>query len=149
MIKKPEPIIKKIEPNKFIKFIKKYKKYSKLHIKDVKFTDNASIYITDNNKFIKFTMSKDENNKYKLAKSTIEKCKIWDNNGNEIKFKKINPNFIVKQLLEDYSTREINLKSFSIQNAFNKISLVVDDNNFKIDLEIKLSNGDNIYYKNF
>ena len=95
------------------------------------------------------SIRKDENNKYILSNSTIEYCKIWDKNKNEIKFKKINPNSIVKQLLRDHSTRENNLKSFSIQNAFKLISLIVEDNNFKIDLGIKLSNGNYEYYKNF
>jgi len=95
------------------------------------------------------SIRKDENNKYILSNSTIEYCKIWDKNNNEIKFKKINPNSIVKQLLRDHSTIENNLKSFSIYNAFKLISLIVVDNNFKIDLGIKLSNGNYEYYKNF
>jgi hypothetical protein len=172
---KKKPIKK--EPIKLIKFIKQYKKYMKLikfikqyikevhNIKDpnktkpnpIKGRDKAENgayggnyrYITENDEFKELSMKKDENNKYILSKSSIEHCKMWDKNDNEIKFKKINPNNIALNLLENYYPKIYITEGYSIPAAFNKISMVVDHNNFKIDLCIKLSNNDIIYYKNF
>lgn len=144
-------LIIKPNPIKFINFIKQYIKYMKL-------PDPAppgpylywNNYFTDDKKFNEFTKSKDKKDIF--TKSSIVHCKIWDKNNNEIKFKKINPNSIALNLLENYYPKKYITEGYSIVGAFNKISMVVDHNNFKIDLCIKLSDGNiysNIYYKNF
>jgi hypothetical protein len=150
LIIKPNPIVVPIVPIKLIKIIKQYIEFMKNKIRPKPEPKPVPVPpVPVINGLYILSMRKDENNKYILSNSTIEYFKIWDKNDNEIKFKKINPNSIVKQLLSDYSTRENNLKSFSIQNAFKLISLIVEDNEFKIDLGIKLSNGNYEYYKNF